>query len=423
MLQKFKRFTTFLAALLTSITISIFLPILVTTQELAKALNSFDKFSYDLLPSILQMENNYSSQMSIQAFIIIIFIVNLVSFLITSYFQKLRYIIFLTVLQFVLLVILMISTQQFLVAAYIICLVANLVVILLHFGIYQRTEKNFLKKILSKYVNSSFVQKIIDDPSNIKKVQSKSMTVMFTDLRNFTTFAEKLSSESLQKFMNKYLTRMTRIIDNHNGVVDKYIGDAIMAFWNGVRYDKFHSAQTVLAALNMVDTMQSKLSTTDGLGIGIGIVTGEMTIGNIGDGVKFNLTIFGDDVNLASRLEGLTKKYEVSIITNSTTYKHSKKMLKKVIWRKLDVVRVKGRQESVVLYQPMKLSKDNIELVKSYEHAFGYYQKLEFEKAKEILQSLRDKDTPSRLMFERIGELESKSELTDDDIVRSWDEK
>jgi adenylate cyclase len=183
------------------------------------------------------------------------------------------------------------------------------------------------------------------------------ITVLFSDIRGFTTLSETTPPEKIVEMLNVHFSHMADIILKHNGTLDKYIGDAIMAFWGAPVPTKDHPEQAVLAAVEMIKALQNVNAELKGRGfdlelkIGVGINTGVVTIGNIGSEKKLNYTVVGDAVNLASRLESLTKEYNSAVVISEYTYERIKDTIDCTI---LGNVKVKGREQPVTIYAPVE---------------------------------------------------------------------
>jgi adenylate cyclase len=203
----------------------------------------------------------------------------------------------------------------------------------------------------------------------------------------------------------------------YDGVIDKYIGDAIMAFWNAPVDVTHHEEKAVRASLAMIEALH-KMKTTSPLEIGIGLHSGEAIVGNIGSTTRINYTIIGDAVNACSRLEGLTKKYGLEIIASEQIKRAINR--EDIIWRKIDIVRVKGKSEILKLYEPIKKSRETEELVHKSDKAFEYYQSKNFTDATAVYKTIND--TYSNIMIERMAELEEKQTLSWNGTW-DWDEK
>jgi adenylate cyclase len=211
-----------------------------------------------------------------------------------------------------------------------------------------------IRKMFSSYVSKRIVDELIRDPATAKLGGArKEITVLFSDIRGFTTFSEKHQPEEVVSMLNEYLDAMTRIIFEYDGTLDKFIGDAIMAFWGAPVGQPDHAERAVRCALSMTQKLgelQAKW-TREGkavLDTGVGINTGEMVVGNMGaEGKKMDYTAIGDHVNLGARLEGLTRQYNSHIIVSEFTYEKVRDI---VAANPLGEVTVKGREKPVVIY-------------------------------------------------------------------------
>lgn len=307
---------------------------------------------------------------------------------------------------------------------------ANLILITSYFAILfykfytQRNQIKFVRDAFGKYMNSKLLKKLEDNPGLLQLGgESRKMTVLFSDIRSFTTISEGMSSQQLVQMINDYLNFMSGIIISYNGTIDKYIGDAIMAFWNAPLEDRNHQTNSVISALAMSESIESfnkHHKKYPDLSIGIGINTGEMTVGNIGGIDKFDYTVLGDNVNLASRLEGLTKYYSTKIIVSESTKKEVKHS--NIIFRKLDDVLVKGKSQAVKIYEPMVKNAKNLELRKVYNKGFKLYQQGDFAKAILELENTCEVDPPAEMLIQRIENLTPEEKQNWDGIWK-WDSK
>ena len=224
---------------------------------------------------------------------------------------------------------------------------------------FEEKEKRRLHKIFTQYVSSAVADEILTKKELKLGGDKKKMTVLFSDIRDFTTISEKLKPEELVRLLNEYLTAMTKLIFKERGVVDKYMGDAIMAFWGAPLEEKDHAFLACVCALEMMESLKnlreknSRIKNLPILNIGIGINTGEMVVGNMGSDERFSYTVMGDSVNLGSRLEGLNKEYQTNIIISEFTLAELQKTKKadQFIYRFLDKVVVKGKTEPVNIYE------------------------------------------------------------------------
>lgn len=289
--------------------------------------------------------------------------------------------------------------------------------------IAEQRQRKFIGKAFGQYLNSKLLHQLERHPEKLKLGgEKKIMTVLFSDVRGFTTLSENMPVEKLIYLLNHYLETMSKIIFTHDGIIDKYIGDAIMAFWGAPFEDEaheLHAVQTALAMQETLDTFNQTFSTSQPLNIGIGINSGEMIVGNVGSEIKFNYTVLGDQVNLTSRLEGLTKKYGVSIIISKQTLSGIKMPLNDTIFRLLDEVIVKGKSTSIKIYEPMRNTEKNARTKEMYEAAFALYQKGSFGKARILFEKLPH-DKPALLLYRRINEM---SDVQNWRGVWKWEEK
>jgi len=219
------------------------------------------------------------------------------------------------------------------------------------------------------------------------------MTVLFSDVRDFTTISEGLDPTQLTRMMNEILTPVTRIIHKYRGTIDKYMGDAVMAFWGAPLADPDHSRHAVTAALGIVQALPELRERFKARGwppirMGVGIHTGMMNVGNMGSEFRMAYTVLGDAVNLGSRLEGLTKAYGVSVIVSQSV----KERLADFSYRELDRVRVKGKDEPVTIFEPVGaadgLSADVLEELAMVEEAFQAYRAQAWDRAEVLFQRL-----------------------------------
>ena len=215
--------------------------------------------------------------------------------------------------------------------------------------------KQQIKKQFEHYLEPKMVKKLQENPDLLKLGgETKELTFMFSDIRGFTPLSEKYQSNpaDLTKVINKFLTPMTNIIMKNGGTIDKYMGDCIMAFWNAPIDTPNHKELAIKSALEMMDKLK-ELNETDGFGdgnkinIGIGINTGKCIVGNMGSDQRFDYSVIGDPVNLASRLEGVSKNYDATLVIGEDTYRGISKLYK---FKKLDDVQVKGKSNKVTIY-------------------------------------------------------------------------
>jgi adenylate cyclase len=232
--------------------------------------------------------------------------------------------------------------------------------------------------------------------------ESREMTVLFSDICNFTPMSEKMAPDELARMMNIYFTHMTEILQNHRGTIDKYIGDAIMAFWGAPLADPMHAEQAVLAAMEMSTRMKKvreefKARGWPELHIGIGINTGIMNVGNMGSEFRMTYTVLGDAVNLGARLESQTRQYGVETMVSEFTQAATPS----IEYRELDRIQVKGKEQYVTIYEPVGLKRalgeEDRERLTQYHSALSAFQENEWARAKELFSALAQGEPESKL--------------------------
>jgi adenylate cyclase len=216
----------------------------------------------------------------------------------------------------------------------------------------EELRRKSLRAMFGQYVAPAYIEQLLHQPQAGLQSETKEMTVLFSDIRNFTTISEKMSAADIKTLLNRFFTPMTEIIFKHGGTIDKYVGDMIMAFWGAPLSDPDHAKHALAAALDM-QAMAAKLKeefVAQGLPaieIGIGINTGQMSVGDMGSKFRRAYTVISDAVNLASRLENLTKEYHVGIIAGESTCSGQDSFT----FKKLDEVHVKGKTMPVTVYE------------------------------------------------------------------------
>ncbi|MBI3523926.1 MAG: adenylate/guanylate cyclase domain-containing protein [Betaproteobacteria bacterium] len=258
----------------------------------------------------------------------------------------------------------------------------------------SRSKRQFTE-LFGQYVPPELVDEMSRNPEGYSMEGRKAeLTVLFSDIRGFTTISEGLEPDQLATLMNEYLGAMTEVIRHQRGTLDKYIGDAIMAFWGAPVGDDQHARHALLAALGMQRELLklNLLLTQKGwpeLKIGVGVNTGVMTVGDMGSPVRKAYTVMGDAVNLGARLEGITKQYGVGIIAGEAT---RGLLLEEFTFRELDRVRVKGKTEPIGIYQPLgvtsELGKEVLEELALWHRALHYYRTQDWDRAAAALLDL-----------------------------------
>lgn len=276
-------------------------------------------------------------------------------------------------------------------------------------AVVEGAERARITRTFGQYVSPQVVAELVADPSRARLGGEKRvMTVMFSDIRGFTTMSEKLDPVELVNFLNEYLSAMTEIIFERGGVVDKYMGDAIMAFWGAPIDDPQHAENACATALHMLARLRIMRQewakrNLPAIDIGIGLNTGPMTVGNMGSNVRFDYTVMGDSVNLASRLEGINKEYGTNIVISEFT---KAQIPASFVCRELDLVAVKGKKEPVRIYELMAAtpSPELVDRIAAYTAALDLYKGHRFIEAKAAFEAVLahfPDDGPSRTYIQR----------------------
>ncbi|MDD5688573.1 MAG: adenylate/guanylate cyclase domain-containing protein [Elusimicrobia bacterium] len=220
--------------------------------------------------------------------------------------------------------------------------------------ITEEKEKRWLKKAFGQYLSPLVINEIMKNPDALALGgKRQEMTVLFSDIRGFTTISEASTPEEVVALLNEYLTKMTEIVFKHEGTLDKFIGDAVMAFWNAPIPQKDHAQRAVLCGVEMIQELKKlqdkwRAEKRPIIDIGVGINTGDMVVGNMGSIERMDYTIIGDNVNLGARLEGLNKEFRTHIIVSESTYLHVKDIVKT---KPLGTTKVKGKEKAVEIYE------------------------------------------------------------------------
>ncbi|MEN8147686.1 MAG: adenylate/guanylate cyclase domain-containing protein [Campylobacterota bacterium] len=255
-------------------------------------------------------------------------------------------------------------------------------------------QKQLVMAVFAKKVSKDVMNDLIENSSDtLLTPRNKEVTVFFSDIRSFTEISEKLADpERVITMLNTYMTPMVETVTRHQGTVDKFIGDAVMAYWNAPTEIQNHADKAVTAALQqlrLLNKLNLKLKERFDIqiDIGIGIHTGEVTIGEMGSIGRSDYTIIGDNVNLASRLEGLTKIYGVSLIISSQT---KSQLTLDFQTRALDIVKVKGKEEAVEIFEVFGQDKEvSSDEMRRYESALSFYRAKKIEEALGAFESLQ----------------------------------
>ncbi|GAB4417969.1 MAG: adenylate/guanylate cyclase domain-containing protein [Sideroxydans sp.] len=283
-------------------------------------------------------------------------------------------------------------------------LILTLFALNMSFGYFVESRaKRQITGLFGQYVPSELVDELAKHPESVSmEGESREMTILFSDVRGFTTISEGLDPKALSELMNQFLTPLSRVIYRQRGTIDKYMGDCIMAFWGAPLPDERHAYHAILAGLEMQRALAElqpafKQRGWPEIHIGVGINSGRVSVGNMGSEVRVAYTVMGDAVNLASRLEGITKEYGAQILVGDTT----RQMAPEFVYREVDVVRVKGKLEPVAIFEPLGLvgavDKATLEELKLFQQALRHYRKQEWDQADLLLLSLHNMAPQARL--------------------------
>ena len=279
-------------------------------------------------------------------------------------------------------------------------LTSNVLLVSLYRALIEEKEKRRVRNAFGQYLSPEVIRRLLLNPQLVEPRKTE-ITVMFSDIRGFTTISEKLDAQELAIFLNRYLSDMTQIVFERHGTLDKYIGDAVMAFWGAPFEEQGHPIRACETALDMMKRIgelhaQWKIEGMPKLDIGIGLNTGVASVGNMGSTLRYGYTALGDTVNLSSRLEGLNKEYGTHILVNETTYEGAREG--GFLFRELDLIRVKGKLQPVRIYELMARRADA-----SANGAAGIEARLaKFAEARALYQSRRWAD--AQAMFQQVLE-------------------
>lgn len=325
------------------------------------------------------------------------------------------------------------SAQIVLPLAPISVLCVGLYVLLTVYGYFFETRhKRELSQLFGRYVPPELVAKMSENPeSYTMDGQARELTVLFSDVRGFTTISESMEPKELTRLMNEFLTVLSKVIRvDYLGTIDKYMGDCVMAFWNAPFEDAEHAKRAVHAALAMQKAMIELRPTLQEHGwplieIGVGINTGRATVGDMGSIYRKAYTVMGDSVNLASRLEGLTRRYGVGILVGEGT----QALVDDIVFREVDRVRVKGKLDAVTIYEPLgrtgEVDKAVLDEDRLFQRALKLYRQQDWDMAELQLLNLHQSNpqTLYQLYIERIAQWRAEPPAEGWDGSHSFDSK
>ncbi|MEX2468603.1 MAG: adenylate/guanylate cyclase domain-containing protein, partial [Pseudohongiellaceae bacterium] len=288
----------------------------------------------------------------------------------------------------------------------------------------ESQTRKVIKGMFDQYVPPAHIDSMLENPDNYTfEGESKELTVLFLDIRSFTTISEALSATELKTLLNDFFTPITEIIFKHSGTIDKYVGDMVMAFWGAPLDDPRHRDNAVRGGLEMLERVEELREEFDRRGypavnIGVGINTGMMNVGDMGSTYRRSYTVLGDAVNLGSRLEGLTKFYGIRLLIGEETARE----LDGFLLRLIDRVKVKGKHEAVECFEPLcQLESAGEQLqarVGKYHEALAHYFAQEWDQAEALLNELAAAE-PGTLLY-RVY-LERIATLRETPLPEDWD--
>jgi adenylate cyclase len=295
-------------------------------------------------------------------------------------------------------------------------LAAALVMILTAFALnmsygyfIESRSKRELANLFGTYVPPELVDEMVKDPDSYSmKATNKELTVMFCDMRGFTKMSEKMEPVQLQELLNAVFNRLTDIIRSNRGTIDKYMGDCVMAFWGAPVETTEHGYLAVKSSLEMAAAVrmineEHRVKGLPEIGVGIGLNTGMMCVGDMGSEVRRSYTVIGDAVNLGSRLEGLSKTYGVDIVVSEST----RKLASQFAWQELDRVRVKGKQQAVGIFSPVgpaeKVEKAQVDEIKTWGAFLKAYRSQDWDQCDLLMLNLQ-RMNPKKYLYQLYSE-------------------
>ena len=258
----------------------------------------------------------------------------------------------------------------------------------------ESRSKRELAHLFGTYVPPELVDEMVKDPDRYSMMaRNKDMTVMFCDMRGFTKLSENLEPTQLQELLNSVFSRLTQVIRANRGTIDKYMGDCVMAFWGAPVETSEHAYLAVKTAMEIAQSVRTlnqehRAKGLPELGVGVGVNTGTMCVGDMGSDIRRAYTVIGDAVNLGSRLEGLSKVYAVDAVVSEST----RILVPQFAWMELDKVRVKGKDQAVSIYCPIALadalSSEQAKEIKTWTSFLKAYRAQDWEQSDILMLNL-----------------------------------
>ena len=301
-------------------------------------------------------------------------------------------------------------------------LLSNVFLLILFTGILgyllEGKQKRYLKTAFSQYVSPSIVNKLVQNPDLLTlSGESRELSIFFSDIEGFTSISEKLEPSLLIEMLQEYLDNLSTIIMDNHGTIDKYEGDAIIAFWNApldTQEHEYLAVQSALDCQNKIAQLNPIFKDKYGVELKtrIGIHTGKVIIGNLGSSKRFDYSFIGDAGNLAARLEGVNKVFKTKVLTSQYT----RDKITKILFRKIGTIQVVGRKEAVAVYEPLseKLNEEHFLL---WNNALSLFETMRYQEAKKIFLSLCETDVTAEAYIDILNEIENNTLLVNEGVI------
>lgn len=287
-------------------------------------------------------------------------------------------------------------------------------------------QRRFIKSAFSQYVSPTVIENLIQNPSSLKLGgEKRRLSIFFSDIQGFTSISENIPPEELTEFLNDFLSEMSNIILKYGGTIDKYEGDAIVAFWNAPTNVENHEICALEAALECQNLLENMRATyTYRLGspvyMRIGLNTGEAVVGNLGSRERFDYTMIGDSVNLAARLEGLNKEFGTYTMCSKNLKEAAEKINPSLLWRELGRVAVVGKKTAVTVYEPLSEAfySEKKNVFDTFDQGRELFYKGNFKEAKELFSSIQEQDNPAAAYVKKCEKL--INQFSNDSSLENW---
>ena len=287
-------------------------------------------------------------------------------------------------------------------------------------------QRRFIKSAFSQYVSPTVIENLIQNPSSLKLGgEKRRLSIFFSDIQGFTSISENIPPEELTEFLNDFLSEMSNIILKYGGTIDKYEGDAIVAFWNAPTNVENHEICALEAALECQNLLENMRATyTYRLGspvyMRIGLNTGDAVVGNLGSRERFDYTMIGDSVNLAARLEGLNKEFGTYTMCSKSLKEAAEKINPSLLWRELGRVAVVGKKTAVTVYEPLSKAfySEKKNVFDIFDQGRELFYKGNFKEAKELFSSIQEQDNPAAAYAKKCEKL--INQFSNDSSLENW---